>query len=152
MVNGIVQGSEDRRPLEWRHNERDGVSNHRCFIDYSTICSGADQRKHQSSPSLAFVRGIHRWPVNSLHKVPVTWKIVPFDDVIMQIWYTVHLKNYIHHSPYVWLETESRFNKYVVLPKQGSYISIMGIHIVIRRLLYTESVMRRSNIHIENSW
>ena len=34
-------------------------------IVYST-----DQRKHQSSASLAFVRGIHRWPVNSPHKGP----------------------------------------------------------------------------------
>ena len=42
-----------------------------------------DQRKHQSSASLAFVRGIHRWPVNSPHKEPVTRKIFPFDDVIM---------------------------------------------------------------------
>ena len=33
----------------------------------STVYSGADQRKHQSSASLAFVRGIHRWPVNSPH-------------------------------------------------------------------------------------
>ena len=41
----------------------------------STICSGADQRKDQSSVSLAFVRGIHRWPVDSLHKGPVTRKI-----------------------------------------------------------------------------
>ena len=31
----------------------------------STVYSGADQRKHESSASLAFVRGIHRWPVNS---------------------------------------------------------------------------------------
>ena len=53
------------------------------MIIYSTVHSGADQRKHQSSASLAFVRGIHRWPVNSLHKGPVTQKIVPFDDVIM---------------------------------------------------------------------
>ena len=30
-------------------------------IVYSTVYSGADQRKHQSSGSLAFVRGIHRW-------------------------------------------------------------------------------------------
>ena len=41
-------------------------------IVYSTVYSGADQRKHQSSASLAFVRGIHRWPVNSPHKRPVT--------------------------------------------------------------------------------
>ena len=49
----------------------------------STVYSGADQRKHQSSASLAFVRGIHRSPVNSPHKGPVTRKMFPFDDVIM---------------------------------------------------------------------
>ena len=48
----------------------------------STVYSDADQRKHQSSASLAFVRGIHRGPVNSPHKAPVTRKIFPFDDVI----------------------------------------------------------------------
>ena len=52
-------------------------------IVYSTVFPGADQRKHQSSASLAFVRGIHRWPVDSPHKGPVTWKMVSFDDVIM---------------------------------------------------------------------
>ena len=52
-------------------------------ILYSTVYSDADQRKHQSSASLAFVRGIHRGPVNSPHKWPVTRKMSPFDDVIM---------------------------------------------------------------------
>ena len=55
-------------------------------IVYSTVYSDAHQRKHQSSASLAFVRGIHRWPVNSPHKGPVTWKIFPFDDFIMVLW------------------------------------------------------------------
>ena len=50
---------------------------------YSTDYSDADQRKHQSSASLAFVRGIHRGPVNSPHKWPVTRKMFPFDDGIM---------------------------------------------------------------------
>ena len=50
---------------------------------YSTVCSGADHRKYQSSTSLAFVRGIHRSAVNSPHKGPVMLKIFPFDDVIM---------------------------------------------------------------------
>ena len=50
----------------------------------STVYSGADQRKHQSSASLAFVWGIHRGPVNSPHKWPVTRKMFPFDDVIME--------------------------------------------------------------------
>ena len=52
-------------------------------IAYSTIYSVADQSKHQSSASLAFVRGIHRWPWNSLHKGPVTRKKFSFDDIIM---------------------------------------------------------------------
>ena len=55
-------------------------------IVYSTVCSDVDERKHQTSASLAFVWGIHRWPVNSRHKWPVTRKMFPFDDVII-IWY-----------------------------------------------------------------
>ena len=51
----------------------------------STVWSGANQRKHQSSVSLAFVRGIHRSPVDSPHKRPVTRKLFPFDDVIMYL-------------------------------------------------------------------
>ena len=52
-------------------------------IVYLNINSGASQRKHQSSAPLAFVRGIHRGPVNSPHKWPVTPKMFPFDDAIM---------------------------------------------------------------------
>ena len=52
-------------------------------VVYSTVYSDADQRKHQSSALLAFVRGIHRGPVNSPHKGPVARKMFPFDDVIM---------------------------------------------------------------------
>ena len=51
---------------------------------YSTAHSGADKRKHQSSASLAFVRGIHRWLVSSRHKWSVTRKMFPLDDVIMR--------------------------------------------------------------------
>ena len=51
---------------------------------YSTVYSGTYKKsKHQSSASLAFVRGIHRLPVNSPHKWPETRKMFPFDDVIM---------------------------------------------------------------------
>ena len=49
----------------------------------STVYLGADQRKHQSSASLAFVWGIHWGPVNSPHKRPVPRKMFPFDDVIV---------------------------------------------------------------------
>ena len=56
-------------------------------IVYSNVYWGADQRKHQRSASLAFVRGIHRWPVKSPHKGPVTRKASLFDDVIMHIYH-----------------------------------------------------------------
>ena len=61
------------------------------LIVCTTICSGTGQRKHKSYMSLAFVRGIHCSPENSLHKVtPVMQKMFPFDDVISlvqnQIW------------------------------------------------------------------
>ena len=70
------------------HNERmmsqiTGVS-----TVYPTICSGADQTEHQNSASLAFVRGIHRWRMNSPHKGPVTRKTFPFNDVIIMIFHS----------------------------------------------------------------
>ena len=49
-----------------------------------TVYSGTDQRKHLSSASLAFVRGIHGRPVNSPHKGPLTRNIFPFDDFIIE--------------------------------------------------------------------
>ena len=52
-------------------------------IVYTAFYSGADQRQHRSSASVAFVRGIHREPGNSSHKWPVTREMYPFDDVIM---------------------------------------------------------------------
>ena len=54
-------------------------------IVYSTVCPGPDQRKHQSSMSLTFVRGINRWSVNSRHKGSGTPKMFPFDDVMMDV-------------------------------------------------------------------
>ena len=56
-----------------------------CSIVYSDV----NQRKHQSSASLAFVREIHRGPVNFPHKWPVTRKMFPFDDVIMSNFQTL---------------------------------------------------------------
>ena len=75
---GGVYFANAKWALLWRHNERAGIS-----IVCSTVCSGADQRKHQSTASLAFVREIHRWPGNSPHKRTVTREMFPFDDVIM---------------------------------------------------------------------
>ena len=57
------------------------------MIVYSTVHSDADQGKHQSSASLDFVRGIPGEPGNSPHKWPVTRKMLPYDDVIMETMY-----------------------------------------------------------------
>ena len=68
------------------------------WIVSSNVNSATDQSKHQSSASLAFVRGIHQSPVNSLHKGPVTQKIFPFHDIIMgkvNFPQTVHNRHHI---------------------------------------------------------
>ena len=68
-------------PLQWHQNEHDGASNHQrldCLLSRMFRC-----RSKKTSVSLAFVRGIHRWPVNSPHKGPVTRKMFPLDGVIM---------------------------------------------------------------------
>ena len=53
-------------------------------IVYSTVCSGVDQRKHQSSASLAFVRGIHRWPASNAENVSIWWRHHAPDFVELQ--------------------------------------------------------------------
>ena len=77
--------------LQGRYNGHVGVSNHQPCHCLLNRLFRADQRKHQSSASLAFVWGIHRRPVNSPHKWPVTRKMFAFDDVIM-MWASWRLK------------------------------------------------------------
>ena len=85
--------------LRWRHNGRDSVSNNQ---RYSTVYPNADQRKHQSSASLAFVREIHR--------SPVTRKIFPFHDVIMK-WKHRYLGRIAIEYTLVW----SKWNEYIAI-------------------------------------
>ena len=66
--------------LQWHHNECYGISNH-WHLDCSLSCLfRCTSREHQSSASLAFVKGIHWWAVNSPQKGPVTQKMLLFDD------------------------------------------------------------------------
>ena len=64
-------------------------------VVYSTVYSGVDQRKHQISVSLAFVRGVHWWPVNYPHKGPVTRKMLPFEEAIVHS----HAKRWLDSDP-----------------------------------------------------
>ena len=68
-------------------------------IVYSRVYSGADQRKHEGCASLAFVRGIHRRPVNSPHKGPVTRKMVPFDDVVHMCGHSFYMGFWLSIQP-----------------------------------------------------
>ena len=88
--------------LQWRHTERDGISNRRGLDCLLNRLFGRRSKKHQSSASLAFVRGNHRWPLNSPHKGPVTRIMFPFDDVIMAI-YKMAVNKLIRNSHGIWV-------------------------------------------------
>ena len=99
-------------------------------IVYSIVYSDADQRKHQSYASLAFVRGIHRRPVNSPHKWPVTLKMFPFDDVIM-IYLDLN-EDRIHHTT-ITIALHSLWLPYFGTPSHGQplcYVLIVIISMV----------------------
>ena len=93
-------------------------------IVYLTVNSGADERKHQSSVSLAFVRGIHLSPVNSWHQWSVTRKLFPFDDVIMCPKQMPHYNVVLIHQVLV----KSQDNLIIHLPGQGIIIVICAKH------------------------
>ena len=98
-------------------------------IIYSTVHSDADQRKHQSLASLAFVRGIHRWSVNSPHKWPATRKRFPFDDVIMMgSTYRLRYITYIGYKPTSYIGDQFPLWSNLILAEYG--------------LLYTSAVQK----------
>ena len=75
--------SHFRVPLQWRYNRCNGVSNHRCL---GFLLNRLFRRRSKKTSKLrvtGLCGGIHRWPVNSPHKGPVTRKIFPFDYVTM---------------------------------------------------------------------
>ena len=93
----------DRRgihPIQWRHNERDGVSNYRrphcllsCWFRWRS-------KKTSKLCATGFLRGIHLWPVNYPYKRLVTQKMFPFDDVIMNNYNLTIAENNKPHNNY----------------------------------------------------
>ena len=98
-------------------------------IVYSTVCSSYDQRKHQSPASLAFVRGIHRWPVNSPHKGPVTRKMFPFNEVIMETLFHIELYDTIQQAI-------KRPSQVINISLRGSNIYYHNIYIYYNKDIY----------------
>ena len=69
------------------------------ITDSTVVCSadfsGLQQRK-QAKNYWPFLKGIHWWPVDSPHKVPVMWKAFPYYDVTMRVdWHGINLET--HH-------------------------------------------------------
>ena len=105
-------------------------------IVYSTVCSGADKRTHRSPASLAFVRGIHRWPVNSTHKGPVTRKMFPFNDIIMLLIVRQWLNQEIHKKKFSVCYLFS-----LVYPKASNDLYLMQIHLSGRRIYHLKHIV-----------
>ena len=70
------------------------------MIVYSTVYSGADKKTHQSSVSLAFVQGIHRWPhITSTFISPIEYKS---RNRHQNLWVGQYVSSW---WPQVWLRT-----------------------------------------------
>ena len=116
-------------------------------IVYSTVYSGADQRKRQSSASLAFVWGIHQWPVNSPQKCPVTLKMFPFDDVIMWSWLRgsyCNNKTYGHR----WSMGLCRSSKWVPLQYMCGTRKALLANLTMHKNISHNAPFCNSNVHI----
>ena len=114
--------------LQWRHNERVGVSNkqpHDCLL--KRLYKAQIKGNIKAPRHWPLWWGIHRWPVNSLHKGPVTREIFPFDDVIMNKASPnqMHLGQRIYHG-------EARNTLYVCITHWGrvTHICVNKITII----------------------
>ena len=97
-----------------RHNGHGSVSNHQ---PRDCLLNRLFRRRSNKTPisaSLAFVPRIHRGPVNSPHKWLVTWKMFPFDDVIM---WSLNLHVGYHSGPRYFCQLRSRLSFHILRHK-----------------------------------
>ena len=123
-------------------------------IVYLTVCSDADQRKHQSSASLVFVRGIHRGPVNSPHKWPVTAIFfLPFDDVIMPD--TLHRRYSHFHKTWFanwWYKNKMRASISSWNKSMSEEISCISITLAQSYNVFHNLIMTSVFVHEQDEW
>ena len=74
---------ETWHPLQWRHDGRDCVSNDQSRDCLLNRLFRLRSKKTSKLRVTSLCAGNSPGPVNSPHKWPVTWKMFPFDDVIM---------------------------------------------------------------------
>ena len=104
------------------------------------IIENIKARKHQSTASLAFVRGIYRWPVNSTHKWPVTRKMFPLDDVIMIITRWMFSKILTIDIPWSW-------GILIVLVKFGRWF-VDDVHPIEKEREITQNISRPCRLRL----
>ena len=104
------------KTIQLRHNERDGVSN-----TGSIVCSGADQGKHQSSASLAFVRGIHVAGTDGFPSQRASIEMVPLDDVIMK---NVHMTCQLRAKP--WRKQQYKWALFCMIKEKIKYFKCVS--------------------------
>ena len=129
-----------------------------------SFIQGTDQRKHQSSALLAFVRGIHRWPVNSPHKGPVTRKMFPFDDVIMYLEYiplfvllsSSYMKIFLKMLTKSPSDFYSMWKNYSYMDQQNIATRYIGVQydsqLIDNYEIKKIPVLHKRHIHISTSW
>ena len=79
----VIIFSRGKPTLRWRHNDHAGVSNHQ---PHGCLLNRLFRRKSKKTSKLRVTghcAGNSPGPVNFPHKWPVTRKMFPFDDVIM---------------------------------------------------------------------
>ena len=108
-----------------------------------SVCSGIDQRKHQSSTPLAFsVRWIHHWPVDSPHNGPVLWKMFPFDNIIMfGAWYSA-LWDRIRFSKKI--PTPWKYSSYGIRNKTGIKHDVISTNILHYETIHNANILKSS--------
>ena len=79
-MDSLTEGSGT---LQWRHNERNGVSNHQRLDCLLSRLFRLRSKKTSKLRVTGLCEGNSPVSVNSPHKWPVTRKMFPFDDVIM---------------------------------------------------------------------
>ena len=81
---GVFLKRSKHTTLRWRHNGRDGVSNHQ---PHDGLLNPLFRRRSKKISKLC-VTGlcVGNSPVNAPQKWPVTRKMFPFHDVIMILW------------------------------------------------------------------
>ena len=121
--------SQELCPLLWRHNGRGGVSNHQPHDCLFNRLFGHGSKKTSKLRVTGLLRGIHRWPANYPHKVPVTRKMIPYDEVIMpwsmlsrvRVWFgNLDFSHIIYHGYYDGVTTLKNFTHY--------WLFMRGIH------------------------